>query len=181
MHIVSKTYHNFFFTSSKFCDFCWNSLIKTLQLSRLPNPIRRIKTDFQNNLWSQTNIYIMSLFRQLCGQSNNFQPGLYIICSLRPPGGWGPRLTIMVNSSFKHELTLKVSLGLQPPGGRMKPGMSKTGWKLLIWPQSCPNNDRSVFMRAFQKKITKFTKSKKNIDQFFTQYASRLLQPIYIF
>ena len=62
-----------FFTLSKFCDFFWNA---------------HIKTD-------------LSLFRQLCGPSNNFQPVLDITCFLRPPGGRGPRLTLKVNSSFR--------------------------------------------------------------------------------
>ena len=78
-----------FFTLSKFCDFFWNALIKTD--------------------WS--------LFRQLCGQSNNFQLVLDITCSLRPPGGRGLQLTFWVNSSFKLKLTLKVSLGPPAPGG----------------------------------------------------------------
>ena len=32
---------------------------------------------------------------------------------------------------------------------------------------------------SISEEITKFTQSKKNYDQFLTQYASRLLQPIY--
>ena len=42
----------------------------------------------------------LTLFRQLCDPSNNFQSVLDIICSLRSPGGRGPRLTIRVNSRF---------------------------------------------------------------------------------
>ena len=72
MHIVSKT-SNIFFTFSKFCDFFWNVLIKT----------------------------DLSLFRQLCGHVNNFQPVLDIICYLHHPGSWGPRLTFKVNQIFR--------------------------------------------------------------------------------
>ena len=37
----------------------------------------------------------------------------------------------------------------------------------------------SFFMRSFQKKSQNLLKVKKNYDQFLTQYASRLLQPVY--
>ena len=50
---------------------------------------------------------------------------------------------------------------LGPQEGRKEQVMSKTDGKLLVGPQSCLNNDMSVFMRAFQKKSKKILKVKK--------------------
>ena len=57
--------------------------------------------DFVIFFW---NVFIktdLTLFRQLCGPSNNFQSVLDITCSLRPPGGRWPRLTLKVISRFR--------------------------------------------------------------------------------
>ena len=83
-------------------------------------------------------------------------------------------------SALKLELTFKVTLGPRPSGSRKKQIMSKKRLKIILWLQSCLNYDKSVFMWAFQKKSQNSLKVKKNYDQFLTQYASRLLKPIYI-
>ena len=57
-------------------------------------------------------------------------------------------------------------LSFWPLWGCKEEVMSKTGWKLLLWPQSCLNNDWSLFMRAFQKKSKKLFKAKKNMTIF---------------
>ena len=43
-----------------------------------------------------------------------------------------------------------------------------------------PNLGHVCFYESISEEITKFYQSKKNYDQFVTQYASRLLQHIYL-
>ena len=58
--------------------------------------------------------------------------------------------------------------------------MSKTGYTIILWLQSCINNDRSVFMKAFQEKAQNLLKVKKKKTVFYTLCIQTVATHIYL-